>query len=402
MSYISNIGIRTGPWLDAFARLRVSEPATLFNAQLQYDLNPYIWDTILAGAGTVTHQPNRSSGLLSNGDTTSGNRAVFSSRQYIRYQPGKSQQAFVTFVGKAAQTNVIKRVGLFDDENGVFVQQESTGLSFVIRSFATGSAVENSIAQASWNVDTLDGAGPSGVTLDFTKAQILVMDLEWLGVGSVRVGFVVNGEIVVAHQFNHANILDSVYMSTANLPVRYEIINDGIAGAVAELEAICSSVNSEGGFAEDRAILQAVATPVALSCGTTGAVVLAIRPKLTFAGLVNRSTIAIDNAEAVGSGDGRWELYYTSNWTGGAWTSVDANGMAEFSINATIGAGSRFAAAILSGTNQARVVVGRDITNRFPATLGANGTAQWGFALVGYSVTGSINVRGALGWLEFR
>lgn len=403
MSYISNIGIRPGSWQDAFGRLRVSEPTNLFNAQLQYDLNPYIWDTILAGAGSVTHQANRSSAALSNGDTASGSRAVFTSRQYIRYQPGKSQQFFVTFVGNAAQTNVIKRIGLFDDENGIFVQQSGTGaLSFTIRSYVTGAAVENTVAQASWNVDTLDGNGPSGVTIDFTKAQIFVADIEWLGVGSVRVGFVVDGEVIVAHQFNHANSLDSVYMSTANLPVRYEIINDGIAGAVAELEAICSSVNSEGGFAEDRAILQAVATPVALSCGTAGAVVLAIRPKLTFGGLTNRATIAIDGAEAVGSGDGRWELYYTNDWTAGAWNSVDANGVAEFSINATIGSGSRFAAALLSGTNQNRVVVGRDIRNRFPATLGANGTAQWGFALVGYSVTGSITVRGALGWLEFR
>jgi hypothetical protein len=402
MSYISNVGIRSGPWLDAFARLRVSEPANLFNSQLQYDLNPYIWDSILAGAGSVTHQPNRSSALLSNGDTVSGSRAVFSSRQYIRYQPGKSQQVFVTFVGGSGTTNVVKRVGLFDDHNGVFVQQQSTGLSFVIRSFVTGVAVENTVAQANWNTDRLDGTGPSGITLDSTKAQILFMDLEWLGVGEVRIGFVIGGDIIIAHVFNHANILDSVYMSTANLPIRYEIINTGVAGAVANLEAICSSVNSEGGFAEDRAILQAVATPVALSCGTTGAVVLAIRPKLTFAGLTNRSTIAIDNAEAVGSGDGRWELYYTNDWTAGAWASVDANGMAEFSINATIGTGSRFAAALLSGTNQARIVVGRDITNRFPATLGANGTSQWGFALVGYSVTGSIDVRAALGWLEFR
>lgn len=56
----------------------------------------------------------------------------------------------------------------------------------------------------------------------------------------------INGAIIICHAFDHANLTDSVYMSTPNLPLRYEISNDG-TGAAATLDCICSSVVSEGG-----------------------------------------------------------------------------------------------------------------------------------------------------------
>ena len=74
------------------------------------------------------------------------------------------------------------------------------------------------------------------------------MDFEWLGVGSVRCGFVINGQFIVAHTFHNSNIETAVYMTTAILPVRYEITNTGTVASSSAMKQICSSVMSEGGY----------------------------------------------------------------------------------------------------------------------------------------------------------
>jgi hypothetical protein len=113
--------------------------------------------------------------------------------------------------------------------------------------------VDDEVAQSSWNIDTMDGTGPSGITLDFTKAQIFAIEFEWLGVGSVWYGFVVNGTLYYVHRTDNANTKVTVFMSTPNLPLRYQIENDG-TGASSGFETICSSVQSEGGLEDTGAI----------------------------------------------------------------------------------------------------------------------------------------------------
>jgi hypothetical protein len=113
----------------------------------------------------------------------------------------------------------------------------------------TGSAVDNDVAQSSWNGDKLDGTGASGYTLDPTKATIMFTDYEWLGMGSVRVGFVIDGKFIVAHTFLNANNLSTVYMQSANLPIRYEIETTGTISGAAVLQQVCSTTMIEGGYA---------------------------------------------------------------------------------------------------------------------------------------------------------
>jgi len=156
----------------------------------------------------------------------------------------------------SSAAGITKRLGYFDDGDGLFLEYNGTTLNVVKRSFTSGVAVDTAVAQASWNIDRFDGTGVSGITLDLTKSQILAIDLEWLGVGSVRFGFIVNGQIFYAHQMSHANILTTAYMRTPNLPIRMEIINSG-AGPAASLTNICCSIQSEGGrnfFGVDRAV----------------------------------------------------------------------------------------------------------------------------------------------------
>lgn len=232
---------------DAFGRQRVSNPITLFDSKQLYDKQPLLWDDQeISGSGTTSaHSTNEASTTIGVAGTTAGLRRRQSFERF-NYQPGKSQLILCTGQIDSAGTGIRAAMGLFDDQNGIFVQVENGVISIVKRSYVTGVAVDTEIAQSAWNGDKLDGTGSSGYTLDATKVQIFWIDLEWLGVGSVRTGFVIDGKFILCHTFNHANTVSTVYMSTANLPLRYEIENDG-TGAATEMQHICSTVISEGG-----------------------------------------------------------------------------------------------------------------------------------------------------------
>ena len=99
-------------------------------------------------------------------------------------------------------------------------------------------------------------------------------------------GFVIDGKMIICHTFQNANQIDSVYMTTAILPLRYEITS--AAALDATLKQICSTVISEGGYekrvATDVARMTALNTNIStsfvplvsirLASGRTGAVVL--------------------------------------------------------------------------------------------------------------------------------
>lgn len=257
MTYFTRIFINSddGPSIDAFGRYRVSQPVNIFDDKQLHNSGALNWSTSSSFGGVSTFDVNRASTALSV-PSTDGATCIRQSRQRMRYQPGKSMLAMLTCIIGTGSANIIKRAGLFDASNGIFLEQSGTNTNFVIRSNVSGSPIENRVSQSQWNLDTLDGTGNSTETLDLSKAQILVEDVEWLGVGRVRVGFVFDGKIVYAHKFNHANIIDSVYMSTPNLPVRFEISNDGTSTG-GSIEHVCSTVASEGGL-EQRGISLAV------------------------------------------------------------------------------------------------------------------------------------------------
>ncbi len=236
------------PSIDGFGRLRVSNPTTITASKLLVDNNPLYWsDQQFSGSGTSsTYNTNQASVTLSVSNTTAGNR-IRQQKVWANYEPGKSQLIFITFnMNGLGGTGITKNVGYFNSQNGIFLSSSSSVLSFKIRTYTSGSAVDTTVNQSSWNVDALNGSGPSGITLDMTKTQILIIDFEWLGVGRIRCGFVIDGIIYYAHYFNNANSNTLVYMSNPNLPVGYQIINSG-SGAAATLTCICNTIISEGG-----------------------------------------------------------------------------------------------------------------------------------------------------------
>jgi len=232
---------------DAFGRLRISDPYTLFDSNFRYSDNTDYWNHSVSGSGAATYDSTRK--VMSLNVYTTNDEVVRETKHIFQYQPGKSLLVMTTFCMTAPTSGLRQRVGYFGAQNGVFLETNGTDIKFVIRSNVSGSVVDTEYEEkASWNGDKLNGAGPSGATLDLSKPQILWFDIEWLGVGSVRCGFVIDGQFVLCHTFHHANrgTLVGPYMATACLPLRYEIKATG--NVIASLNQICSTVISEGGY----------------------------------------------------------------------------------------------------------------------------------------------------------
>jgi hypothetical protein len=398
----SEISYKNSPNIDAFGRLRVSNPFTLFDSSHRFADNG-LWSTGTATGGTATF--NADQGLVDLDVTAaSGSEVVRETTKVFSYQPGKSLLVLSTFVMSIAKANLRQRVGYYGANNGYYLEQNGTTVSFVERSFVTGAVVNTPVAQASWNVDPMDGSGPSGITLDLTKAQILFMDLEWLGVGTVRIGFVINGNFYVCHKFHHANFITSTYITTASLPLRYEITNTGATSGASTLKQICSTVISEGGY-ELRGAQQAVGTPITTpkTLTTAGTFYPIVSIRLKSARLdgiaVATALSAIGNTAA----NFNWQVVASGTTTGGTWVSAGASSSVEYNITGTSFTGGRI---IASGyfTATASTSVSVDILRAalLSTQLERNGltSTPFEFTLVLAAGTNNETVFGSMDWEE--
>lgn len=320
--------------LDAFGRFRTGQPKQLFGVKEDLQSQTLYYNTSTATGGTVTYNSSRSSTTLAVTSST-GSQAIRQSRAYFPYQPGKSSSMLLTGVVGAGSANVVKRLGMFDANNGVFFELSGTTKNVVVRSNVSGSPVDTAIAQANWNLDKMDGTGTSGVNIDYTKTNIFFIDFQWLGVGRVRFGFVVGGLLIYCHEVNNANVNTAVYMRSPNLPVRWEITNNA-GGAGGSVEMICSSVLVEGDFDGDTGLPFSCANfGAGKTISTTQLPLIILRPKSGFP----RPPILFRSIEVCGSAqDYFWGLYLNPTITGGtapSYTSVSANSYLEYDVAAT-------------------------------------------------------------------
>lgn len=337
---------------DAFGRLRVSSPLTLFDSSHRYSDNG-LWATANTTGGAAAF--NTDQGLVDLSVTaTSGSSVIRETKKVFAYQPGKSLLVLNTFVMSPVKPNLVQRVGYFGANNGMFIELDGSSLYFVERSSVTGSLVETHIPQSQWNYDVFDGNGASGITLDITKAQIMFMDIEWLGLGSVRMGFVIDGKFYLAHTFHHANLITTTYITTACLPIRYEIFNTGTTSGASTLKQICSSVISEGGYelrGHQSAVSTLIGTPYTLTAAGTYYPVVSLRLKST-----RLDAIAIITALSVlptTTGNFHWRLNSGGVTTGGTWVSAGTDSSVEYNVTGTSYTDGRaLAAGFTSATNQ--------------------------------------------------
>jgi hypothetical protein len=319
---------------DAFGRLRVSQPYTLFDSQQRYAADNQ-FDTSTVNGASTTFLTNESTVQMSVAATTNS-QAVRQTFRSMSYQPGKGLLVLATFAMNTPTANIRQRVGYFNTQNGVFFEANGTTLSMVMRSDSlptpgTPSDIRT-VNQADWNGDKLDGTGASGYTLDPSKTQIFWCDFEWLGVGSVRTGFVINGQYIVCHTFNNANEIGSVYMTTAILPVRYEITNLSNA-TTASMKQICSTVISEGGYEQYSPSHLARRTTKLATIGLTFKPVVSIRLASTALGAVvlpGRMQLLPITSQSYEVG-----LFFNSTLTGASWSAVSTDANVEMDTSAT-------------------------------------------------------------------
>ena len=352
------ISYADGPNLDAFGRLRVSEPKTLVDAKHLYDKLPLVFAEKLSGTATSTFSAGDSMVVMST--NAAGDFAARQTRYHFNYQPGKSLQAF--FTGKVhPQVGIIKRMGLYQSlsadpstpTDGLYLEVTENGPCFHITK-TQGTPHAMSFPQSDWNVDKLDGTGPSGITIAMSAAQIFVIDYEWLSLGRIRFGFMQSGKTYYAHYVDHINDLDRPYITSPNQPIRYEIVQTGATPGV--MHHICSTVMVEGG--ED-----SLGKPISVTDGVVTSIgssdykaLLAVRLKPT----AHDSSVVIRTGEVLNTGGqpAMYDIilnptYVSSPFT---WTDVPSAAIQYSTGGATVSGGySLFRSFVAAGLGGATI-----------------------------------------------
>lgn len=416
-TYFAGVVIRDSANLDAFSRLRISQPQGIFDGQFTYNLLPLQYEPITANGGagtaTITHDTTDRCALMTFTGAGSGAGARLQSYEFVRYQPGRSQAVFITFNFIEAVTGVTKFAGLSSwgstgagVGNGIEFQLSDSTKQWTI--YSDTGAGDETVAQTSWNLDKLNGTGPSGLTLDITKTQIAVIDFQALYVGRVRVGFDIGGNVVYCHEFDHANLIANPYIQTASLPVRAGMRTS--AGSISTtMKFICAAVLSEGGQEENGGVPNTAEGTVTASSGADTHI-LSVRPKTTFNSLTNRVKMIVDSVDILVTGNQPilWKLV-VGQAISGTTTYADVNTTySAFEFN-TAGTISGTPALVIQqgyvpSTNQVKAASSPRITNRIPITLDAAGAvrANGTLTVLVQGVGGTSACRAALNWRELR
>lgn len=394
-----------GTSVDAFGRVRISSPMTLFDSSHRFTDND-LWVDDITGTASATFSANEGLVNLAVG-TANGDQIVRETKKVFSYQPGKSLLVMSTFVLGDAKANLRQRVGYYGSDNGLYFERDGTSLYFVERSIVSGSVVNTRVAQASWNQDKLDGTGPSGLTLDASKAQILYADIEWLGLGTVRMGFVINGVFVPAHSFHHANLINTTYITTASLPLRYEMTNTAATASASTLKQVCSTVISEGGYelrGRQQAVANVVTSPTTLTTAGTSYPVISIRLKSTrLDGIVILTAISM--LGITNNANYKWEVVASGTTTGGTWVSAGTNSCVEYNRTGTsfsMGSGHVLASGFFQGSNQGSTSIDilKEALFKFQLERNSFTSTPYELTLVCTSASNGDQVLASLDWEE--
>lgn len=388
------------PQTDAFGRLRVSQPYTLFDSQQRYALDDSFVSNV-ANGGSVSYVSTQSSALLTV-TSSAGSYAARETTAVFTYQPGKSLLALMTFC-MSPIGGLVQRVGYYGVSNGYYLEV-SDQVYIVERSNVTGVVTETRVSQNNWNINTFTGVYPSTTTVDFTKTHIFWLDMEWLGVGNVRTGFVLNGQFQVAHIFQHANYNTTAYITTATLPVRYEIQSTGSSGTLTQ---ICSTVMSEGGYDPQYSLYSNLVVFSRTMSASTWTPVMSIRLDPTKLDAVVQirqvDTLILTQNQVI-----QWALWGSTTLTGASWVAHSSSILVQIDQSATSMSTTgayQVASGLLNGSNQTPSIYGIDLS-RYSSQLTRNSFTQtpYVFTLAFYSTSviggSGLSAQALLSWNE--
>lgn len=421
MTYLFDDAIRydDSPNLDAFGGLRSSNSRIIGEYRNVHGVSANLeYVSVISGNGTRTPDYLKKEYVLSV-NTASGDRVVHQTRQYHPYIAGTSNKFLITFRMDVAKANQQQMVGAFDDNNGIFFRMNGTTPQVVVRK----NGVDNEIAaQSAWNKDRLDGSmsefNQSGITADFSKCHILILDYQWLGVGRVRIGFVIAGKVIYVHEFNHANLTTEPYMFSASLPVRWEIKNTGVVASASSFQAICAGVYCEGSEREIgfTCSVSSDGTSQTVTNTTDGQCLLAIRVKNSINSLPVRILARLKEWSIYSTNDAQYKVVIlndTSKFSGTVtWNSVPGRSACEYAkaVAMVVGWGTdNDYSVIIDGFAQGAVGAGsgtnaiRDIDNiNNIICQNYDSTGSLVLAIIAYKLTSNSDMKANLVWTEIR
>ncbi len=385
MAYLRRVDIAFAdtPNIDAFGRLKVANPQTLFDAQMTYDLQPLLYEEVKSGSGAdVTHDSTNRRAVITFSSTPTGNICGLQSYEYFRYQPGKSHEIFITGnIGThVANTRVFLGYYARNEDYGFYFSQEADGLLYVNIQSQTDAGGQSAV-QSSWNVDKLDGTGTSGVTLDITKDQIWFIDFQALYVGRVRFGVVIDGILIICHEFLNANTFDSPYIDSANLPIWFGMASSG--GTVTRnITFNCCSVMSNGGI--DETVGYEFSTPdTSVTAGNgTATHLISIRPKTTFNSITNRVKFASLEVDLIVTGNSpvHWQLVLGQAFSvAPTYANINTTYSAfEYGTGGTLSGSPTIVvdSGYIPASASQKVTSNMNITDRYPITLDSAGAVR--------------------------
>jgi hypothetical protein len=391
-------------WRPQFSnnnRLKTSPFQTVFFNTFQYGKETDVWDERIVGVGTATWNQYSSNVTMQVGSTT-GSKIIRQTKNVMRYIPGRPATLAFAIRLDNPQAGIRRRFGLFDENNGVYFEDDGGTYSYVIRSSTSGITTETRVTRENWNGEKFDGNGWTGVTADPTKQQMISISYEWYGAGTVEFAWLMEGETVKSHTFYNSNTLDRVWCSTPFLPIRLEIENvTGVAGTHYMYQGSNSLI--QDGNVDKLGTLLSQSNPIVgttMSSSDTFYPIVSLRLKSTAlqAVMLLRSLQAVTNDNT----NVYWKLLENATLTNPNWTNhADPNSFIQYDTSATAVSGGR---DILSGFTVAGGAVLTEIDRLADLQLGRSGigTISDTFTLACAAPNVNKKALAVLNWIEQR
>lgn len=385
-------------------RRKVSEQEIIFFNTFQYDKDDQIWDEELVGNGTATF--NQYQGGVDLTVSDAGDRVTRMSRNVIPYIPGRQNEVTLGVKFTEPTVGVRRRIGMYNSENGFFFEDDGGTYAVVLRRNTSGGVVETRVTRDNWNMDKLDGTGPSGITADPSAMQLVDIEYEWYGTGIVEFKWIIDNYAVSIHRFDTANEEPNTWANTPFLPLCVEIENVSAPVGSYTMYQGSTSVSAEGlttKFGRE----ENATTPIGgvnLASADTFLPVLSIRIRPD---RLNGVAIPVEFfAGATTNDDIYFRIFRNAELTGANWSNVGSDSFVQVDTSATSVTGGN---ATQTGYLPASFFTsGTGSVIKFPSEtiqqLGRNnmGTEPQVFTITAASPDAGTDVFASLSWVEIR
>lgn len=305
---------------SAFGELLTASPRSEVSLQFPYNINTRLVNSTTATGGTVT----QANSMMSVACTSSaGSSAIGSSIDTAPYLPGVGLSArFTAAFSSGGVSGILQEVGIGDTTQGFYVGYNGTTFSINRRK---GSA-DNFVAQTAFNRDPLNGFGPSGLNVDFTKINVFRLQMQYLGGGAINfeIEDFRTGRFILFHQIEYAgrNTGTSIDNPTLNFCARCYNAAGAASGAsisVASAGLYLEGLNDRPGVPNGKSATK--------SSITSEIPLISIRNDTTFVGKTNKSHVHLKyiSLSNEGSQSSVHRILLNATLTGPAWTNINSS-----------------------------------------------------------------------------